>query len=64
MVYFTSTAGSDGALTITATFEVGTDVDRAAFQMNSRVQAALPRLPLDVRNNGVIVQKRSNDICS
>src|SRR3954467_3200333 len=29
MIYFTSSAGSDGGLTITATFEVGTDADRA-----------------------------------
>jgi multidrug efflux pump len=62
MVYFTSSAGSDGNLTITATFEVGTDIDRATFQLNNRVQTALPRLPDDVRRNGVIVQKRSNDI--
>ncbi|HEX3098315.1 MAG TPA: multidrug efflux RND transporter permease subunit [Usitatibacter sp.] len=62
MVYFQSSAGSDGQLNITATFEVGTDVDRATFQLNNRVQTALPRLPDDVRRNGVIVQKRSNDI--
>jgi multidrug efflux pump len=62
MVYFTSSAASDGSLTITATFEVGTDVDRATFQLNNRVQIALPRLPEEVRRNGVIVQKRSNDI--
>ncbi|HZZ94846.1 MAG TPA: multidrug efflux RND transporter permease subunit [Usitatibacter sp.] len=62
MLYFTSTAGSDGTLTITATFEVGTDVDRATFQLNNRVQTALPQLPDEVRRNGVIVAKRSNDI--
>ncbi|HET9580730.1 MAG TPA: multidrug efflux RND transporter permease subunit [Usitatibacter sp.] len=62
MVYFTSSAGSDGQITITATFEVGTDVDRAVFQLNNRVQTALPRLPDEVRRNGVIVAKRSNDI--
>ena len=62
MVYFQSSAGSDGQLNITATFEVGTDVDRATFQLNNRVQTALPRLPDEVRRNGVIVQKRSNDI--
>ncbi len=32
------------------------------FQLNNRVQVALPRLPDEVRRNGVIVQKRSNDI--
>ena len=62
MIYFTSTAGSDGGLTITATFEVGTDIDRATFQLNNRVQTALPRLPAEVRTNGVLVQKKSNDI--
>src|SRR3954468_5330194 len=62
MVYFTSTSASDGNITITATFEVGTDVDRATFQLNNRVQQALPRLPDEVRRNGVIVAKRSNDI--
>src|SRR5690349_708261 len=62
MVYFNSSAGSDGNLTITATFEVGTDIDRATFQINNRVQTALPRLPDEVRRNGVIVAKRSNDI--
>src|SRR4051812_27327222 len=62
MLYFTSTAGSDGTIAITATFDVGTDVDRATFQLNNRVQTALPQLPDEVRRNGVIVAKRSNDI--
>ena len=62
MVYYQSSAASDGTLSIIATFEVGTDVDRAVFDLNNRVQAALPRLPNDVRVNGVIVAKRSNDI--
>ncbi|NTV70509.1 MAG: multidrug efflux RND transporter permease subunit [Azonexaceae bacterium] len=60
--YFTSSASANGAVTITATFEVGTNVDMAAVNVNNRVKAAEPRLPTDVRNNGVIVQKRSNDI--
>ena len=62
MVYFTSSASANGAVTITATFEVGTDVDMAAVNVNNRVKAAEPRLPEVVRRNGVIVQKRSNDI--
>ncbi len=62
MVYFVSSASQDGTLTITATFEVGTDIDRAVFQLNNRVQIALPRLPDEVRRNGIIVQKRSPDI--
>jgi multidrug efflux pump len=62
MIYFSSSSAADGTVAITATFEVGTDVDRAVFQLNNRVQLALPRLPEDVRRNGVSVQKRSNDI--
>jgi multidrug efflux pump len=62
MIYFGSSAAADGTVTISATFEVGTDVDKATFQLNNRVQLALPRLPEEVRRNGVIVQKRSNDI--
>ncbi len=62
MVYFTSSASANGSVTITATFEVGTNVDMAAVNVNNRVKAAEPRLPETVRRNGVIVQKRSNDI--
>src|SRR5574343_1007666 len=62
MVYFTSSASANGSVTITATFEVGTDVDMASVNVNNRVKAAEPRLPETVRRNGVIVQKRSNDI--
>ncbi len=62
MIYFVSSASQDGSLTITTTFEVGTDIDRAVVQLNSRVQVALPRLPDEVRRNGIIVAKRSPDI--
>ncbi|MDE2440477.1 MAG: multidrug efflux RND transporter permease subunit [Betaproteobacteria bacterium] len=62
MLYFTSSASANGAVTITATFEVGTNVDMASVNVNNRVKAAEPRLPEAVRRNGVIVQKRSNDI--
>jgi hydrophobe/amphiphile efflux-1 (HAE1) family protein len=60
--YFSSTASSTGSLTITVTFDPGTNVDQAVFNVNNRVQIALPRLPDEVRRNGVIVQKRSFDI--
>src|SRR5882762_2616765 len=60
--YFSSTASSTGSLSITITFEPGTNVDQAVFNVNNRVQIALPRLPDEVRRNGVIVQKRSFDI--
>src|SRR4029077_15847887 len=62
LLYFQSTSSSNGTLTITCTFEVGTDVNNATTQVNNRVQIALPRLPDDVRRTGVVVQKRSLDI--
>jgi multidrug efflux pump len=60
--YFSSTSSSNGSLAITVTFEPGTNVDQSVFNVNNRVQIALPRLPEEVRRNGVIVQKRSFDI--
>lgn len=62
LLYYQSSADSSGTLTITATFETGTDVDQATFNVSNRVNIALPRLPDDVRRTGLIVQKRSNDI--
>lgn len=62
MLYFNSTSSSVGTLNITMTFEIGTNGDQAAINVNNRVQLALPRLPDEVRRTGVIVQKRSNDI--
>ncbi len=62
LLYFNSSADSSGTLVITATFDVGTDVDQATFNVSNRVSIASPRLPEEVRRNGVMVQKRSNDI--
>jgi hydrophobe/amphiphile efflux-1 (HAE1) family protein len=62
LLYFTSSAAANGVLTITATFDVGTNVDTASVNVNNRVKTAEARLPEEVRRNGVIVQKRSNDI--
>ena len=61
MLYFNSSSSSNGTVTITATFEVGTDTDKATFNVNNRVQLATPRLPDEVRRNGVIVAKRSTN---
>jgi len=62
LLYFNSTSSSTGDLSILATFEVGTNIDAAVFNVNNRVQLALPRLPDEVRRSGVTVQKRSRDI--
>src|SRR3954470_15924730 len=62
LLYFNSSADSSGTLVITATFEVGTDADQATFNVSNRVNIATPRLPDEVRRNGLVVQKKSNDI--
>ena len=62
LLYFNSSSDSSGTLTITATFDVGTNIDQATFNVSNRVNIASPRLPEDVRRNGIVVQKRSNDI--
>src|SRR3954469_7252169 len=62
LVYFSSSSSSNGSLAITATFEVGSDVNKAVIDTNNRIAIALPRLPDDVRRNGVVAQKRSTDI--
>ncbi len=62
LLYFeSSSSGSNGQVQITATFEVGTDIDKATFNVNNRVQLAQPRLPDEVRRTGVQVAKRSNN---
>ncbi len=62
LLYFSSTAASNGQLTISATFDIGTNVDVATVNVNNRVKIAEPRLPDIVRQFGVTAQKRSNDI--
>jgi hydrophobe/amphiphile efflux-1 (HAE1) family protein len=62
LLYFDSSADSSGTLTITATFELGTNIDQATFNISNRVNIALPRLPDEVRRTGIVVQKRSTDL--
>src|SRR4051812_26486591 len=62
LMYFSSSSASNGTVTITATFEVGSNVDKAVIDVNNRIQVALPRLPDLVRRTGVVAQKRSQDI--
>ena len=59
MLYMSSTATSDGVLTTTVTFRIGTDVDLAQVQVQNRVAQALPRLPEEVRQSGVTTVKSS-----
>jgi multidrug efflux pump len=61
MLYVSSSSTSDGQMTITVTFRPGVDPDSAQVLVQNRVQAALPKLPAIVRENGVVVRKRSPD---
>jgi len=62
MIYMSSNSTSDGAFTISVTFDIGTNLDIAQVQVQNRVAVAQPRLPVDVRNIGVTVNKASPDI--
>ncbi len=62
MLYMSSQAMSDGVLNVTVTFKIGTDPDLAETQVQNRVQRALPRLPNEVRQIGVITQKQSPNL--
>ena len=62
MLYMSSQSTSDGVLTLTVTFALGTDPDLAQVQVQNRVSQALPRLPEEVRQLGVTTVKSSPDI--
>jgi len=61
MLYINSISTSAGVVSTTVTFEVGTDPDLAAVNVSNRVRLAEPRLPEEVRRNGVTVQKQSRN---
>src|SRR6478672_2201839 len=60
MIYMNSTSTSQGVVQIQVTFDIGTDPDKAALNVNNRVKQAEPRLPLEVRRQGVTVEKGSS----
>jgi multidrug efflux pump len=62
MLYMSSQATSDGALALTVTFKIGTNVEQAETQVQNRVQRALPRLPEEVRQIGVTTAKSSPNL--
>ncbi|MDI4233561.1 multidrug efflux RND transporter permease subunit [Bradyrhizobium sp. Arg237L] len=62
MLYLYSQATSNGQLTITVTFKLGTNLDTAQVLVQNRVAIAQPRLPEEVQRNGVTTRKNSPDI--
>lgn len=61
MMYMSSSASNDGSAQIIITFEPGTDLDTAQVLVQNRVNRAEPRLPEQVRQIGVGVDKASTD---
>jgi multidrug efflux pump len=62
MLYMSSQATTDGVLTLTVTFALGTDPDKAQQLVQNRVSQAEPRLPEEVRRLGVTTVKSSPDL--
>ncbi|MDO7083966.1 multidrug efflux RND transporter permease subunit [Pseudocolwellia sp. AS88] len=62
MLYMASQATGDGRLSLTVTFALGTDLDRAQTQVQNSVNSALPRLPEEVQRLGVVAEKSSPDL--
>ncbi|MGB9989469.1 efflux RND transporter permease subunit [Massilia sp. SM-13] len=62
MLYMSSQNTSDGALALTVTFAIGTNVEQAETAVQNRVQRALPRLPEEVRQIGVTTVKSSPNL--
>jgi hydrophobe/amphiphile efflux-1 (HAE1) family protein len=62
MTYLQSNSTSNGAMSMTVNFEVGTDINNAALDVQNRVGIALPTLPQEVQRLGMIVRKRNPSI--
>src|SRR5690348_12764655 len=60
MIYMSSTSSSNGIVSIQVTFDIGTNVDIASVNVNNRVNEILPRLPEEVRRQGVTVERGSS----
>ncbi|MGF7078433.1 efflux RND transporter permease subunit [Mucilaginibacter sp. UYCu711] len=62
MTYLQSNSSNNGALSMTANFEVGTDINIAALDVQNRVGIALPTLPQEVQRLGLTVRKKNPSI--
>ena len=62
MIYMESTSASDGSYTLKVTFELGTNIDIASVLVQNRVNIAMPKLPDEVKRQGVTTDKVSSNI--
>jgi HAE1 family hydrophobic/amphiphilic exporter-1/multidrug efflux pump len=60
MLYMSSTSSANGTVQIQVTFNIGADVDKGALNVNNRAKQVEPRLPLEVRRQGLTVEKGSS----
>jgi multidrug efflux pump len=62
MLYMSSQCTNDGAMLLTITFKLGTNLDTAQVLVQNRVAIAEPKLPEDVRRTGITTLKKSPDL--
>ena len=62
MIYMNSVSSGTGSMSLTVSFNVGTDPDQATIDVNNRVQLALAQLPQEVQRMGVSVLKKSSSM--
>ena len=62
MLYMSSISADDGSYTLTVTFDIGVDLDMATVLVQNRVAIANPKLPEDVRRQGITTKKKSTAI--
>src|ERR671922_1933376 len=60
MLYMNSTSSANGMVQIQVTFNIGADIDKATLNVNNRAKQVEPKLPLEVRRQGVTVEKGSS----
>jgi hydrophobe/amphiphile efflux-1 (HAE1) family protein len=61
MLYMSSKSGNDGSYSLTVTFDIGTDKNIDAVEVQNRVAIAQSQLPADVIRNGITVRKSTTD---
>ena len=62
MLYMSSTSDDSGNYILTVTFEVGSDRDMDMVKVQNRIQQVLPRLPVEVNDQGITVESRSSSM--
>jgi len=62
MLYMSSKSGNDGSYALTVTFEIGTDKNIDAVDVQNRIAVAQSQLPADVIRNGITIRKSTTDL--